>query len=228
LADALSAVARDLEPYDDPAVVLTEIVAAAVALVPGAEEGSISVVMGRRQVTSEAATSDLPRHVDALQMETGQGPCLDAAFGQHTVRVDDLSAELRWPRFAQRASETGAAGMLSLQLFIEGDNIGALNLYSRTPGAFSDESEQVGLLFAAHAAIAYAATRKEAQLSEALANRDEIGQAKGILMERYKITADRAFLVLVRVSQQTNRKLHQVAAELAQTGTLPEVPRAQQ
>jgi GAF domain-containing protein len=149
---------------------------------------------------------------------------LDAAFEQQTVRVADMASEDRWPEFARQASEAGAASMLSLQLYVEGDNLGALNLYSRTPGAFDDESEQVGLLFASHAAVAYAGVRKEAQLAKAVASRDLIGQAKGILMERYKISAERAFLVLTRVSQNTNRKLNDIATELARTGTVPGIP----
>jgi GAF domain-containing protein len=136
------------------------------------------------------------------------------------VRVDNLATEDRWPLFAQRASATGAASMLSLQLYVEGDNLGALNLYARTPNAFTDESEQVGLLFAAHAAIAYAAVRKETQLAQALISRDVIGQAKGILMERYKISSERAFLLLTRVSQTSNRKLYDVADELVRHRTI--------
>ena len=219
LAESMGAFARDLEQHDDPAVLLAEIVSAAVAMVPGADEGSISVVHGRRNVFSEAPVGDLPVQIDALQYETGQGPCLDAAYEQHTVRVDDLATEQRWPRFARRASETGAVSMLSLQLFVEGDNLGALNLYSRSPDAFTDESEQIGLLFASHAAIAYAGVRKEAQLLHALSNRDVIGQAKGILMERYQISGARAFLLLTRASQTSNRKLHDVAGELVRTGS---------
>ena len=111
--------------------------------------------------------------------------------------------------------------MLSLQLYVEGDDLGALNLYARTPHAFTDESEQVGLLFAAHAAIAYAGVRKETQLAQALVSCDLIGQAKGILMERYKISGERAFLLLTRVSQNSNRKLHDVADELVGHGTIP-------
>ena len=198
---------------------LTAIVAVAVAI-PGVEEGSISVVFGRRRVTSQAPTGKLPAQVDAIQEETQQGPCLDAAYQHQTVRVDDLATEDRWPLFAQRASAAGAASMLSLQLYVEGDNLGALNLYARTANAFTDESEQVGLLFAAHAAIAYAGVRKETQLAQALVSRDLIGQAKGILMERYKISGERAFLVLTRVSQSSNRKLHDVADELVRRGTI--------
>ena len=220
LAEGLSALARDLDQQDDSEAVLSAIVASAVAMIPGVEEGSISVVLGRRRVTSQAPTGELPVRVDAIQEETQQGPCLDAAYQHQTVRVDDLAMEDRWPLFAQRASAAGAASMLSLQLYVEGENLGALNLYARTPNAFTDESEQVGLLFAAHAAIAYAGVRKETQLALALIRRDVIGQAKGILMERYKISSERAFLLLARVSQTSNRKLHDVAEELVRQGTI--------
>jgi len=224
LAEDFGELARSLEEHDDPDVVLAEIVAAAVAMVPGADEGSISVVTGRSGVGSQAPTGDLPVQVDALQEETGQGPCLSAAFEEQTVRVTDMASEDRWPDFSRRASEAGAGSMLSLQLYVEGDNLGALNLYSRTRGAFDDESEQVGLLFASHAAVAYASVRKEAQLAHAVVSRDLIGQAKGILMERYKISPERAFLVLTRISQNSNRKLHDIATELARTGTAPGLP----
>jgi transcriptional regulator with GAF, ATPase, and Fis domain len=212
LAENFGELARSLEEQDDPDVMLAEIIAAAVAMVPGVDEGSISVVTGRRNIGSQAPTGDLPMQVDALQEETQQGPCLDAAYKQLTVRVADMASETRWPEFARRASQAGAASMLSLQLYVEGDNLGALNLYSRTPNAFDDESEQVGLLFASHAAVAYAGVRKEAQL------------AKGILMERYKVSPERAFLVLTRASQNSNRKLHDIATELVRHGTVPGIP----
>jgi hypothetical protein len=131
-----------------------------------------------------------------------------------------MRTETRWPRFAQRAFHAGAGSMLSFQLYVEGDNLGALNLYARQPGAFDDESEHVGLLFAAHAAGAYAGAQKQDQLIAAMATRDLIGQAKGILMERYKISGDRAFSLLIRVSQNTHRKLRDVADELVRSGEL--------
>jgi GAF domain-containing protein len=224
LAEGFGELARSLEEHDDPDVMLAEIITAAVAMVPGVDEGSVSVVTGRRSIGSQAPTGDLPARVDALQEETQQGPCLDAAYEQLTVRVDDMASETRWPEFARRASEAGAASMLSLQLYVEGDNLGALNLYSRRPNAFDDESEQVGLLFASHAAVAFAGVRKEAQLAKAVVSRDLIGQAKGILMERYKISPERAFLLLTRVSQDSNRKLHDIATELVRHGTVPGIP----
>ena len=224
LAEDFGGLARSLEAHDDPDLMLTEIVAAAVAMVPGVDEGSISVVTGRRNIGSQAPTGDLPMQVDALQEETQQGPCLDAAYDHLTVRVADMATETRWPDFARRASQAGAASMLSIQLYVEGDNLGALNLYSRTPNAFDDESEQVGLLFASHAAVAYAGVRKEDQLTKAVVSRDLIGQAKGILMERYNISGERAFLMLTRISQNTQRKLHDIAAELVRERTVPGIP----
>jgi hypothetical protein len=131
-----------------------------------------------------------------------------------------MRTDRRWPRFAASAAELGALSSLSFQLFVEGGNLGALNLYARMPRAFGEESEDVGLVFAAHAAVALSGARSEHHLLAALGRRDLIGQAKGILMERYRLTANEAFNVLTNVSQQTNRKLFDIAAELAETGTM--------
>jgi transcriptional regulator with GAF, ATPase, and Fis domain len=192
LAVRLSELARGLQEQDEPAETLADVVQAAIDVIPGVEEASISVVLGRRNVTSQVPSSELARTVDAIQDEVGEDPCLDAVYEQQTVRVTDMATERRWPRFARRACAAGAGSMLAFQLYVEGDNLGALNLYARTAGAFDDESEHVGLLFAAHAAVAYAGVRKQSQLQQAIATRELIGQACGILMERYKITADRA------------------------------------
>ncbi len=221
LARQLGELARSLEAEDDTGAMLDDVVATAVALVPGAQEGSLSMVTGRREVTAQHASSELPRQVDALQTETGEGPCLDAVYEHQTVRVPDMGHEQRWPAFARRATEAGAASMLSFQLYVEGDNLGALNLYSREVDAFDDESEQVGLLLASHAAVAFAGAQKVDHLHRAVDSRDLIGQAKGILMERYQISADQAFRFLVSVSSTTGRKLHDVAHQLTDTRRLP-------
>ena len=220
LAGQLSAFARRLEAENDADLMLDEIVRGAVALIPGVDEGSISVVTGRRNVTSHHPSSELPKLVDALQMETGEGPCLDAAYEHQTVRVPDMGSEDRWPKFSAAALELGAASMLAFQLYVDGDNLGALNLYGRTANSFDDDSEYVGLLFASHAAIAFADAEKVRHLNVALVRRDLIGQAKGILMERFNISAEQALRTLVRVSQDNNRKLFDVAEELSQTGHL--------
>lgn len=218
VADQLGELARSLQAYRDTDEMLAEMVRAAVRLIPGVDEGSISVVTDRRSVGSRFATSELPEVVDALQESTGQGPCLDAMYDQQTVRVPDMARDQRWPRFAAAAAEAGAASMLSIQLWVDGDNLGALNLYSRQVDAFDDESEQVGLLFASHAAVAFADARDLDRMREAVASRDQIGQAKGILMERYKVTPDQAFRMLVKVSNDNNVPLRSVVHHLTGTG----------
>ena len=214
LAHELSELARHLQAEDDVDAILDEVVRAAVQLVPGTDEGSISVVIGRRKVTSQSPSSDLPARVDALQGEVGEGPCLSAVYEQQTVRVPDLAHEQRWPDFARRAFELGAGSMLSFQLYVEGDNLGALNLYARQPNGFDDESENVGLMFASHAAVAFADTRKLEQLRTGIDTPDLIGQAKGILMERYAIDAGQAFTLLTRISKRRQRKIRDLAQEL--------------
>lgn len=225
LAARLSDLARALEHQEGTQETLARIVHSSVDLVPGAEEASISLVTGRQKVECRAPSSDLPREVDALQSQTGQGPCLDAVFEQQTVSVPDMATEQRWPEFSRRAAVAGAASMLSFQLFVDGDNLGALNLYARTAYAFDEESEHIGLLFSSHAAVAFAGVRQQQNLHFGLATRDLIGQAKGILMERYAIPGDNAFSLLVRVSQTSNRKLSAICEELVTTRELAGQPR---
>ncbi len=228
LAGQLGHLARSLQGREDTNSLLDDVVAAAVALIPGVDDGSISMVVDRERIISRNPSGELPRVVDALQAETGEGPCLDAVYTEQTVRVPDMAHEKRWPRFAARAAAAGAASMLTFQLYVEGDNLGALNLYARTPFAFDEESEHVGLLFATHAAVALAGVQRRGDLERGMETRDLIGQAKGILMERYRISGQRAFVLLSQASQQSQLKLRDVAEELSRTGQLPPGSRARQ
>lgn len=220
LAGQLSELARSLQDEQDFESTLATMVTAALELIPGAAEASISVVEARRTISSHAPSSDLPLKVDRLQEKTGEGPCMDAAWEERIVRVPDFSSEGRWPAFAPAAARVGAQSSLSFQLWVEDDNLGALNVYGAVPHAFDGESEEVGVLVAAHAAVAFADAKQISGLKEALATRDLIGQAKGILMERYKITDQQAFLLLTRASSRTSTKLRVVAEHLASTGNL--------
>jgi GAF domain-containing protein len=222
LGSTMSRVARRLqEEHGDVDATLRAITSAAVATVPGVDECGVSYVIGRSRIEPRAATGDLPRRVDALQQELQQGPCMDAVWEQEVVRVDDLATDDRWPDLARRATELGVTGMLCFQLFVEGDQLGALNLYARRPHAFDAEAEEIGQMFAAHAALALAGAEHEEHLRAGIRSRDLIGQAKGILMERHKLTADQAFGLLSQVSQELNRKLVDVARELTETGAVP-------
>jgi GAF domain-containing protein len=222
LAELLGRIARDLEAETTLDQTMQALVTAAVDAIPGADEGGITEVRHRGTVNVRFASDELVVDLDTAQEELGEGPCLDAAYQHRTVRVDDFADESRWPVFAARAGACGVGSMLSIQLYVQGDDLGALNMYARLPRAFDDESEQVGLLFATHAAIAMAGARREQQLRVAISSRDVIGQAKGILMERYKVTADQAFAVLTRASSESNIKLRDVAEKLADSGEVPQ------
>ncbi|MGY2002081.1 GAF and ANTAR domain-containing protein [Blastococcus sp. SYSU DS1024] len=220
LAGRLADAARDLQRQTSKQAVMDKIVTLAAEMVPGAGDASITMVRRRRLAYSAAATGDRPRAFDRLQEQTRQGPCMDALREERAVRVDDLIADERWPDLAARAGGVGVRSLMCFQLFVHGDDLGALNLLSDEPAAFTEAAEHVGLLLASHAAVAVADAQELEHVNTALVHRDVIGQAKGILMERLKITADQAFGVLAKVSQETNRKLHQVAEELARTGSL--------
>jgi GAF domain-containing protein len=214
LAHVLSELARELHHADDPDDVLREAVEAAMDLVPGAQAGSVTALVGGKRVVHKAESGALPARADALMSEVGEGPCLDALHQRRIIRVDDMRREARWPRFAPRAVELGALSMLAFPMFVKDDSLCALNLYAHEVDAFTDESEHVGRLLAAQAAVAYSGAQRAENLQAAIETRDLIGQAVGLLMERYSISANRSFDTLVRFSRQTNRKLREVAAEL--------------
>jgi GAF domain-containing protein len=220
LADQLSELARTLEKQPDLQATLDTIVRSAVTTVPGATEASISQIQRRRDVKTLAATGELIRSVDHAQYDLGEGPCLDTLYEQETIRLSDLGTEDRWPRFVARARELGVGSMLAVQLFVDGEDLGALNLVSRQPQAFDDESEHVALLFASHAAVAMSGERARGHLKTAVSTREVIGQAQGILMERFKISSETAFHMLIVASQNSNRKLRDVAEDLVSTGHL--------
>ncbi|QUH02033.1 GAF and ANTAR domain-containing protein [Saccharopolyspora erythraea] len=213
-ARALASVARRLAGTPDVAAALRAITQAAVTEAPGVDYAGISWVERRREVTAQAPTHELVAYCDQLQTELGEGPCLQAIRSQNTVVVDDLANDPRWPAFAARAVERGVRSVLSLRLFVGRETFGALNLYSRSPGQFGERVRIVGELFAALAAVVISGKLREDQLSQALLSRDVIGQAKGILMQRYAITAEEAFDRLIATSQSANMKVREVSAKL--------------
>ena len=219
IARQLSELARELQADLTTEALLRHIVMAAVTEVPGAQHAGITLLTGK-EFTTPVASGEQVGRIDRAQYQTGEGPCLDAARHHETVRCDDLRTDARWPRFARQAADLGVLSVLSFQLFVEGDSFGALNIYASNPAAFGQDSESTGILLASHAALAMAAARAQAGLLTALDSREMIGQAKGILMERYKITGVQAFGLLVASSQAVNRKLREVAGHLVDTGEL--------
>lgn len=225
LGEQLAVLARELHALPTPQDVLDRVVTAAVTLVPGAQEATVSRVR-RRRTTTVAASSPQAAGFDALEQELSQGPCLDAPLQERSVRVGDLGTQDRWPLLAGRAAEVGVRSALCVRLFVDADgdsapgDLGALNVLSPQVAAFDEHAEFVAGLMAAHAAVAVADTEQLANVRAALDSRDLIGQAKGVLMTRHRITADAAFSLLTRHSQETNRKLRDVAADVTTTGDL--------
>ncbi|MFC8006841.1 GAF and ANTAR domain-containing protein [Streptomyces olivaceus] len=215
--------ARDLLAQDSVQATLDRIVAHAVQLVDGCDDAGVLVVEGGRKVHTLAAYGDLVLASDQLQEQVGQGPCFDATRLKHDVyRIEDISrAADRWSRYAPRARELGVGSVMGFWLYTEEDNLGALNMYSTRPGAFTEESETVGWLLASHAAVAFSAARTHSQLHYAMEARHDIGSAMGIIMERYKASEDQAFATLRKASQNHNVKLRDVARSVTETGEIP-------
>lgn len=177
-------------------IVLPELTGGALRLLPGVDHAGISLVVKghAREIVSTAATSPVPRKLDELQQKYQQGPCWDTVWDHHTERVDDFESETRWPEFvAATLAQTPVRSSLSIQLYTDETELGALNLYSERPHIFDAHLEEISLALASHAAVAFSGARRSEQFRSALASRDIIGQAKGIIMERYKTNAVAAF-----------------------------------
>jgi len=211
LAQTFAQVARVLLDERDVETTLDRICLLAVETIDGCQTAGISINTPPR-VTSRATIGDVPRIVDTIQSETQEGPCVDAIREHAVFLTGALSGEKRWPRFAHRAhQETGVESILALRLFVDGDTLGALNLYSTRADAFDEHDVALGSVFAAHAAVALASARRQANLELMAVSRDVIGMAKGIIMARQHLSEDEAFDVLRRASQRMNVKLRELA-----------------
>jgi GAF domain-containing protein len=194
---------------------------------PGAREVSVTLVRDSKAHTA-VFTGELALDLDESQYESGHGPCLDASVTAATLSVPHTAHESRWPQWAARAAERGVNSSLSIGLPIGEVVTGALNVYAIEPAAFDDDAIVLGQRFAGYAAVALAnahmydaaATLAE-QLQAAMDSRAAIEQAKGIIMAARRCTADEAFTILSKLSQDSNRKLRHVAASLVHQAARP-------
>jgi transcriptional regulator with GAF, ATPase, and Fis domain len=199
----------------DNSEVIAELVEHAVAELPGTDYANVTVASNEFDIHTPSATNEWALRIDDIQRRHREGPCLAAAWPQQVVHVDDLQHEQRWPKFRAAALEsTPVRSIMSFQLFLTDKSMGALNVFAEHPHAFDERTRQLGLLFAAHSALVWDATRREAQFQEALASRDIIGQAKGMIMERYSMDANQAFEMLRQLSHDTNVPLAEVASKI--------------
>jgi GAF domain-containing protein len=188
--------------------------------IPDADMTAITMLVEGRTTTA-VFTNELAPEIDSAQYESGEGPCLDAFRHKTVFRIHDTEKDQRFSAFCESASANGVRSVLSLPLVAIHEGVGALNLYSRHPDAFSDEEVELGMAFAGQAAIVLAnahaywdAYQLGQDLNEAMKSRAAIEQAKGILMGAQRCTSDEAFQMLIRASQRENRKLREIADEI--------------
>lgn len=203
---------RRLAPGDLDAT-LQAITTAAVDLLPEVDFASITVNPRRGPIKAVAPTDPMIVRLDRGQYECEEGPCYEAATDSVHVVSSDLAAERRWPCYAPIAVAAGVNAQAGIRLFESRASLGALNLYSSSAGAFTDLAA-VGALFASQAAMALAYAHEIHNLNEAVRTRKTIGQAIGIVMERYGLTDERAFAFLTKLSQNGNVKLRVVAEQV--------------
>ncbi len=241
MSEMFATMAKALHGQPSREQILQEITELGASTVAGAQYAGVALLRRGRTLESPAYTHPLVPRVDRAQSLAGEGPAFrpadaegsekvrttaDPAEGVSVTRVDDLAADRRWPRFAREAARLGMRSMLSCRLTEERDSAGCLNLFSAEPGAFGEESAGTVAVLATHAAIALSAAAAVENLSNAVASRQVIGEATGILMERYRVTSREAFAMLVKASQDLNVKLREIAVHVVATGQNPAELRA--
>jgi len=182
---------------------------------------SVTLIRADGGEETSASSGDLVQQADDLQYAYDEGPCLRAAEQGGAYLIVDTSTDPRWPQWGPAVAKLGLRSVLSIHLFTDRRVLGALNLYYESKDDFSEDEIEVAKVVAAHASVALAKIRSERDLWRAIDSRHLIGQAQGVLMERFKISPEKSFSVLRRYSQQQNIKLHEVAGTLVRTGKLP-------
>ncbi len=183
--------------------------------IPGFDHVGISTLRAKGKVETRAFVGDLVLRLDRIQYGLEEGPCVETLRGTDVIVAPKLRHDQRWPRYVPRATELGVRSQLAVQLRTDdGGTLGGLNLYSTISDEVTQEAQALARLFATHSAIALGHAVERETLNEGLQTRKVIGQAIGMLMERYDIDEDRAFAYLVRASSHANIKLRAVAQEL--------------
>ncbi|MGN6610005.1 MAG: ANTAR domain-containing protein [Jatrophihabitans sp.] len=227
LATMFAGIAHELAAAPDLDATLEQTVSLAVTVVPGVDFAGVSWLHRDRTIETPASSDAVVDACDQAQYDAGEGPCVEAAWDGDLIVIDDFTTETRWPKFVARSVELGMGSLLACRLAAPQNVIGALNLYSRTPKAFDDESRDFAQVYAAHASIALANRRLQSDLRHAYESRGVIGQAMGILVERHRVSPDDAFRMLVRASQTRHVKLRELAGYVVETGIEPTAVRSE-
>ncbi len=216
-AGRMAELARDLRSQRTSLSTLQHVVSATAERVKNCEDVGITVVRSDGTLTTLASWgAGIVEQADQLQEQYGEGPCLDRSWDAPVVRANDLPHDGDWPRWSPAVvDQLGVRSLICVQLYTHEDHeLGALQLFSTRAHAFGNEAIDEVLGIAAQAAVAISAVRNHEALQFGLVRRTMIGQATGILMERYSLDAAQAFEVLRRTSQETGRKVNDLAKEL--------------
>jgi GAF domain-containing protein len=220
IAEAFARIAVELHDQPDTDHTVQAVAEFAVDAV-NADYVGVMLIHGGRRVEIAATTDPRVDKADQLQLELDEGPCLSAIDAGANVLIPDTEAELRWPRWCREVSQLGMQSVLSIRLATDKSKVGALNLYANTTNRFSRADDvAVARILAHHASVALDNARRQDSLRQAADARTVVGQAQGILMERFDLDADQAFAVLRRYSQSENIKLAEVAGTLIATRDL--------
>lgn len=224
-ASTVEVLARALHVRDAHLQPTLDAIVSAAASALNADRDAGLILLERGKLVPQATSGQAPLHLDLYQQQAGEGPCIEAARRQTVIQVHDTRSDPRWPGFMTAAREHDVLSQLCIPLQADERGLGTLSLYAGKPSAFTDVDERITMMFATMAALALADALRAEQMRAAVVNRDLIGQAKGILMERHRITANAAFALLAEASQHHNVKLTEVAARLVETGELIGRPR---
>lgn len=230
MAELFGRIGTQLAEHADTPAALHALTELAVELVPGARWVSVTRGLSEKFVTL-AASGQVALDADRLQYQLGTGPCVDAVISEATFQSNDLALDERWSQFGpQAARDFGTRSVLSLRLTMDGrpeDINAALNIYGDHVDAFDDSALVLATLLATHAALALARVAGKdtvVQLRGAVESNREIGVAMGVLMTSLRVTREQALDLLRVASQSTNRKVRDIATEVADTGVLPLAP----
>ena len=209
--------------HEEPTVVETvELVVEYALKAVDCQYAGVMLVHRDKTIETAAATDPLVSELDQFHATCGEGPGLGSMSDSLTVRVADTRFDLRWEKWARCLDERGVRSVIAARMTTGADDMGTLNLFHSEPDAFDADDEAVAAILARHAAVALAAAQRAENLWLAIDARKLVGQAQGILMERFDLTADQAFAVLLRYSQDKNLKLRAVAELLVSHRSLPD------
>jgi GAF domain-containing protein len=219
-ADAFARLAHDLYDQMNLEKTIEKVLESAVTVV-GCDYAGLLMTGRGNQFVAITASDPTAEKADRLQVELHEGPGIFAVADACTSLVSDTGADMRWPRWAQGMRDLHLGSALAVRLWTAQSRLGALNLYARTPGWFGPDVLAAAEAFGRYASIALSTAKQEESLRQAIDARTLIGQAQGILMERFALDDEAAFEVLRRHSQSTNTKLNEVARILISSRTLP-------